>query len=117
MQDHYAKVNYGENHHAPVANLDSNGSYPQINTNTLNAQQAGSQVEGSIKKIYTVYEQYPEPQQVIQPVIKPKKPHNCGNCFECDERRKRERDEQLQREKDECGACLNFIATLFGKPF
>lgn len=107
MQNNFAKVNYGENHYAPVANIDSNDSSTQIDTDAFNAQQAGSQVEGSSKKLYIVYEHSPEQQQVIQTVLKPKKPHYCGNCTECEERRKREKEERLQRERYECiGSCL-----------
>ena len=109
------QANYGENYYVPVANFatnndlesHSNSGYPQIDNDAFNAQQAGYQVEGNTKKIYTVYEHYPEPQQVIQTVMKPRKPHNCGNCTECEERKKKEKEERFQRERDECiGACL-----------
>lgn len=116
MQNNHAKLNYGENYYAPVAQSDlnsnstqsSNNGYPQIDTDALNAQQAGYQVESNTKKIYTVYEHHPEPQQPrIQTVIEPKKPHNCGKCEDCDKRREREREERRQREQDECiASCL-----------
>jgi len=112
------QMNYGENYYAPVADFhnnsdlnsnstqSSNPDYPQIDTDAFKAQQAGYQVEGSTKKLFTVYEHYPE-HQPIQTVIKPKKPHNCGKCEDCENRRKREREERLRRERDECiGACL-----------
>lgn len=117
MQDNYAKVNYGENHSAPVAKVDSNASYPQIDTDASNAQQAGSQVEGSTKKLDTVDEHYPKPQKVIQTVIKPKRPHNCGKCTECNERRKREGEEIFQRQRNEfISTCLNFTILSCVKP-
>ncbi len=119
MENNHAKVNYGENYFAPVANLhnnrnpdsnstqSSNSGYPQIDTDALNAQQAGSKVEGNTGKTYTVYEEDYHEQQPIQTVIKCKKPHNCGKCADCEKRRKREKEERRRHEQDDCqAACL-----------
>lgn len=118
MENNHAKVNYGENYFAPVANFhknsdpdsnstqSSNYGYPQTDNDAFLAQQAGNQVESNTGKTYTVYEDYHE-QQPIQTVIKPKKPHNCGKCGECNKRRKREKEERRQHEQDDCqAACL-----------